>query len=303
MGAKSSKGATVLKGPGSTTQLSVHVHEGSKGICQDSVLAVESILPEYRAAVMGVFDGHGHSGHHVSEFVRDQVMEQLRGALDEIETKPRTVGSWTGVLDKVFTSVDDMLHKDQTFSAESSGSTAVMAVRKSDILVVAHVGDSRCVLGKTMTINVDTNPTYKITSEQLTRDHKAGDPVEKARIQKAGGQVMRWMNAVDRVFVPGKHEPGLAVARAFGDFDLKGHGLIVNPVVRVHDIQPHDEFVVLCSDGVWDVLSNEEVVNLIWDCKNRSKAAKVVAQKAVEGWNKQRNPNARDDISVVVYFF
>lgn len=69
-------------------------------------------------------------------------------------------------------------------------------------------------------------------------------------MQKAGGQVVRWMNAVDRVFVPGKHEPGLAVARAFGDFDLKSHGLIVNPVVRVHDIKPSDEFAVLCSDGV-----------------------------------------------------
>lgn len=76
------------------------------------------------------------------------------------------------------------------------------------------------------------------------------DAEEKARVQKAGGQVVKWMNSVDRVFVPGKHEPGLAVARAFGDFDLKSHGLIVNPVVRVHDIKPSDEFAVLCSDGV-----------------------------------------------------
>jgi len=73
---------------------------------------------------------------------------------------------------------------------------------------------------------------------------------EKARVQKAGGQVVKWMNGVDRVFVPGKHEPGLAVARAFGELDLKSHGLIVSPVVRVHDIKLSDEFAVLCSDGV-----------------------------------------------------
>jgi len=70
---------------------------------------LQGILPEYKAAVVGVFDGHGHSGHLVSQFVRDAVTERLKEALDEAETKPRTVGSWTTVLDKVFTRVDQAL--------------------------------------------------------------------------------------------------------------------------------------------------------------------------------------------------
>lgn len=92
--------------------------------------SLQGILPEYKAAVVGVFDGHGHSGHFVSQFVRDAVMERLKEALDEAETKPRTVGSWTAVLDKVFTRVDQALLEDPAVSAEGSGSTAVMAVRK-----------------------------------------------------------------------------------------------------------------------------------------------------------------------------
>lgn len=50
-------------------------------------------------------------------------------------------------------------------------------------------------------------------------------------------------------------------------------------------------------------MSNQEVVETIRETRFKGKAAKAVAMKAVNAWNSQRNPNARDDISVVVYFF
>ncbi|CAI7740052.1 unnamed protein product, partial [Closterium sp. NIES-53] len=92
-------------------------------------------------------------------------------------------------------------------------------------------------------------------------------------------------------------------ACAFGDFELKSHGLICGPDVTVRTIDPSDQFVVMGSDGVWDVLSNAEVVEIVANTWPRSKAAKQVAQKAVAKWAAEKHANSRDDISVAVLFF
>lgn len=55
---------------------------------------------------------------------------------------------------------------------------------------------------------------------------------------------------VARVWLPNSDSPGLAMARAFGDFCLKDFGLISMPDVYHHHITESDEFVILATDGV-----------------------------------------------------
>lgn len=55
---------------------------------------------------------------------------------------------------------------------------------------------------------------------------------------------------VARVWLPNSDSPGLAMARAFGDFCLKDFGLISIPDVYHHHITERDEFVILATDGV-----------------------------------------------------
>jgi len=55
---------------------------------------------------------------------------------------------------------------------------------------------------------------------------------------------------VPRMWLPDQDAPGLAMARAFGDFCLKNHGLICTPEVYCRKLSEKDEFLVLATDGV-----------------------------------------------------
>lgn len=79
---------------------------------------------------------------------------------------------------------------------------------------------------------------------------------EAERIRKCKGRVFALQNEpeVARVWLPNANSPGLAMARAFGDFCLKDFGLISVPEISYHQLTEKDEFVVLATDGVGDQL-------------------------------------------------
>ena len=130
-------------------------------------------------------------------------------------------------------------------------------------LVICWAGDSRVVL------SADGG-----TAIELSEDHTASRPDEKKRVQLAGGSV------------DSSHRVGgvLAVSRAFGDImhksimdgdeflqligsiseqnaaQLQEGPLICTPDIRRHSIEPSDEFLIIASDGIWDVLTSQEAV-------------------------------------------
>lgn len=57
---------------------------------------------------------------------------------------------------------------------------------------------------------------------------------------------------VKRVWLPHENTPGLAMARAFGDYIVKNYGVISVPEVTHRRISKNDKFVVLATDGVCD---------------------------------------------------
>lgn len=75
---------------------------------------------------------------------------------------------------------------------------------------------------------------------------------EAARIHQCEGRVFALQDepGVSRVWLPNNDSPGLAMARAFGDFCLKDYGLISVPDISYHHLNDNDEFVVLATDGV-----------------------------------------------------
>ncbi|CAD5178505.1 unnamed protein product [Musa acuminata subsp. malaccensis] len=82
---------------------------------------------------------------------------------------------------------------------------------------------------------------------------------EAERIRRRRGLfALRDEPEVARVWLPNIDSPGLAMARALGDFCLKNFGLISVPEISYRCITEKDEFIVLATDGVWDVLSNRD---------------------------------------------
>ncbi|KAJ9543512.1 hypothetical protein OSB04_023219 [Centaurea solstitialis] len=108
---------------------------------------------------------------------------------------------------------------------------------------------------------------------------------------------------VYRVWMPDEDRPGLAMSRSFGDFCLKDYGLISVPEIYYHKLTEEDEFVVLATDGIWDVLTNIEVVRLVASVRRRNLAARILVARAVETWRYKYPAAKTDDCTVIILYF
>mmetsp|Transcript_8908 Transcript_8908/g.25667 ORF Transcript_8908/g.25667 Transcript_8908/m.25667 type:complete len:709 (-) Transcript_8908:55-2181(-) len=148
--------------------------------------------------------------------------------------------------------------------APSAGCTAVVAMVAGDRLLVANAGDSRCVCSK------------EGEAVALSEDHKPDDPEELARIIKAGGFVAQ-----------GRINGSLNLSRAVGDLEFKlnrecgpeEQAVTAAPDVREVQLEEGYEFLVLACDGIWDVMSNQEVVTFVRTALLAGDSPKQVCEK------------------------
>lgn len=92
------------------------------------------------------------------------------------------------------------------------------------------------------------------------------------------------------------------MSRAFGDFLLKDYGIIAVPDVSHRCLTSKDQFIVLATDGVWDVLSNNEVASIVWEAESAEAAARAVTETATATWRTKYPAAKIDDCTVVCLF-
>ncbi|XP_051504688.1 protein phosphatase 1G-like [Myxocyprinus asiaticus] len=130
-----------------------------------------------------------------------------------------------------------------------SGTTAVVALIRGKQLIVANAGDSRCVVSE------------KGKAVDMSYDHKPEDELELARIKNAGGKVT----------MDGRVNGGLNLSRAIGDHFYKRNKALppeeqmisALPDVKVLTLNEDHEFMVIACDGIWNVMSSQEVVDFV----------------------------------------
>lgn len=259
---------------------------------QDSwmILKVEGEFTIY-----GVFDGHGSKGHDVSQFVKENLPKVLIRD-DQFRTDPQK--ALTNAFHKIqaMLEVATMMEK---INATLSGCTCTVVVqRHSDgTIFVAHCGDSRAILG--------TRKGDKLQPHALTVDHKPNDKDERKRIQENGGQVIYDGFCNHRVYARGQKYPGLNMSRAMGD--LMGYydaGISATPTVSSHKLQAEDELLIVCSDGVWEFMENEDVVELVSNFSSQKSmaAAEALAKQSWERWIHEEGGMVVDDITALTIF-
>ncbi|PNY03534.1 putative protein phosphatase 2C 33-like protein [Trifolium pratense] len=251
----------------------------------------------------GVFDGHGQYGHVVAKKVRDafplKIMNEWNshrggdGNKNNDNNNNKNYNHFKMMREsfvKASKSMDRELKQQHSMDSYGSGTTA------GQELVIANVGDSRAVLGT-------RDPDGSLIALQLTTDLKPNLPREAERIMMCKGRVFALENeGIARLWLPNVDSPGLAMARAFGDFCLKDFGLISIPEVSYRRLTDQDQFVVLATDGIWDVMSNEQVVNIVASAP-RSSAAKLLVESAVQAWRTKLPSSKPDDCSAICLFF
>ncbi|KAF6216960.1 hypothetical protein GE061_001311 [Apolygus lucorum] len=190
-----------------------------------------------------VFDGH--AGATVSAHCADQLLECIVNSEEFKQSK------FSEAIRMGFLKLDNTLRTKPEFACgqDKAGSTAVCALVSPKQVFIANCGDSRAIICR------------KGKADFSTQDHKPMLPAERERIQKAGGTVM-----IQRV------NGSLAVSRALGDYEYKnveGRGpceqlVSPEPEVFIQDRdEENDEFLVLACDGIWDVMSNENVCDYV----------------------------------------
>lgn len=319
---------------GSSSVASLFTQQGKKGTNQDAMIVWENFCSRAGTIFCGVFDGHGPYGHMVARRVRDSLPLLLNAELEvKSSADPTGVvvnGGTNGnslaedsfdddlcdsteaennekfpeihvplkrSILKAFKSMDKELKLHPTIDCFCSGSTAVILVVQGQDIIVGNVGDSRAILA---TRDKDDS----LVAVQLTVDLKPNLPREAARIQKFKGRVFALQDEpeVARVWLPNSDSPGLAMARAFGDFCLKDFGLISIPDVYYHRVTERDEFVVLATDGVWDVLSNKEVVDIVASAPGPTSASRALIDCATRAWRLKYPTSKNDDCAAVCLF-
>ncbi|PSS00099.1 Protein like [Actinidia chinensis var. chinensis] len=200
-------------------------------------------------AFFGVFDGHG--GSRTAEYLKNNLFKNLSSHPDFIkDTKSAIVES--------FRQTDADYLNEEKGQQKDAGSTASTAVLLGDRLLVANVGDSRVVACRDG------------SAIPLSIDHKPDRSDERQRIEQAGGFII-WA---------GTWRVGgvLAVSRAFGDKLLKPY-VVAEPEIQDEEIDGID-FIIIASDGLWNVLSNKEAVAIVQDITDAESASRKLIEEA-----------------------
>jgi len=242
-----------------------------------------------------VFDGHAgsrvsyHCSNHLLECIsssgqfRDSLKKENELGEEELMDKVKS-----GIL-QGFLELDEKLRQipEVANGEDKSGTTAVCVLISSKYIIFSNCGDSRGVLS-----GDGAKPVL------VTQDHKPNNPPELERIQNAGGSVM-----IQRV------NGSLAVSRALGDFEYKnvdGKGpteQLVSPEPEFYMKKREtekDEFLVLACDGVWDVMTNEDICSFI---SARMRVTDNLEQIANEVIDTCLHKGSRDNMSIIIIAF
>ena len=209
-----------------------------------------------------VFDGHG--GKFISGYLKKSVSHFVK-KYDNYNNKLK--------IRRFYDKIHKHLIKTYPKEAKYVGSTALWVMLQKNKVLIANTGDCRAVLSRNN------------LAIALTKDHKPHWIDEKKRITKLKGQIkfdgMDW-----RI-------KNLSVSRAFGDLDTYPY-ITYKPELFEYSLSKLDQFMIIACDGLWDVMTNQEVVHFV--LHNKTQTAMKLARYAIK-------KGSTDNISVIVVFF
>ncbi|XP_037473755.1 probable protein phosphatase 2C 52 isoform X2 [Triticum dicoccoides] len=223
---------------------------GKRATMEDFFDIKSSKIDDKQINLFGIFDGHG--GSRAAEYLKEHLFENLM-------KHPQFMSDTKLAISETYKKTDSDFLDSEINTHRDDGSTASTAVLLGNHLYVANVGDSRAVISKSG------------KAIALSDDHKPNRSDERKRIESAGGIVM-WA---------GTWRVGgvLAMSRAFGNRLLKQF-VVAEPEIQDQEIDDELEFLILASDGLWDVVPNEDAVSLVKMEEDPEAAARKLTETA-----------------------
>eukprot|EP00612_Vaucheria_litorea_P001972 CAMPEP_0171455598 /NCGR_PEP_ID=MMETSP0945-20130129/2428_1 /TAXON_ID=109269 /ORGANISM="Vaucheria litorea, Strain CCMP2940" /LENGTH=320 /DNA_ID=CAMNT_0011980869 /DNA_START=257 /DNA_END=1219 /DNA_ORIENTATION=+ len=213
---------------------------------EDMAVVFNELAGANEALLCGVFDGH--SGGNSSSYAAKNIFPSV------VQTEAWKSENYEEALIEGFLTLDKNLRTIEP----KDGTTAVCAVVTAEKIWVANCGDSRAILCRGG------------VAVSLSQDHKPDVYEESQRIYRAGGFVEYDSSPCPRVMAPNCYL-AMATSRTLGDFHFKLNDkrpqdeqiVSPKPAVSLVSRSDLDQFIILASDGIWDVMKNQELCDLL----------------------------------------
>ena len=228
---------------------------------EDIGILIPDLTNDYKVSLFGIFDGHG--GTDVVKFVKSRLPQLIKIYLNDLF--PVEIA-----FKNAFKKVDEEL---KFFDSEYIGTTATLILIKDNKIYCANVGDSKAYI------------IYDKAYKQISNDHKCTNEDERKRINEIGGKIIK-----NRVMGQ------LILTRTLGDLYVKQFGVINTPDINVYDINETINYVIIASDGVWDVVDLDTITNMGKAGKNVGEFCKDIVKLAL-------NKGTKDNVSCIVISF
>ena len=231
---------------------------------EDIGVMLPDFIPEKKYSLFGIFDGHG--GNDVVKYIKNRLPEIIKANI----TKNDNYDSIENNLTSSFHKIDEEL---KFYDSEHTGSTATILLFQDNIVYCANVGDSTAFI------------VYDNFIKKISIDHKCTDPKEEERILLSGGKITK-----NRVMGQ------LVLSRCLGDLYCKKYGVSNIPDISVNKLEGNVKYVVVASDGVWDMVKENELLQLSKNRKNAEGFCKDLVKLAID-------KDTKDNVSCIVISF
>ena len=289
-------------GSGSGEPESGEVDDSKKKVNQDSYFIFKNFAGHKDYLYMSVCDGHGAEGHFVSRFIKEVLPKEMSENLKHRDIINDTENTHQ-IISRTFLNANDKLVYTEEINSLFSGSTCVSVIYTPEKLIVPNIGDSRAVLAR------EDKETGEYMPIELSRDHKPTEKDEAMRILENDGRIQPFFEdgefvGPERVWVKEDEVPGLAMTRSFGDRVAATVGVISKPEIKEFSYSENDRFMLIASDGVWEFLSNQEVMDMIkkFYLENRlNECCEFIYEESKKRWLQEEE--VIDDITMILVIF
>ncbi len=273
---------------------------------QDNFIIEKNINNIFEFNIFAVLDGHGDNGHIISQLASKYLIKKFTSITKDFNDVEYIYNFFKKSdyqeIINIFLEIDTEIINKSKFDVSLSGSTCVFVLQLGEHIICANIGDSRAIL------IYEENGQNKIF--ELSHDSKPDVPEERRRIELIGGVVDQIKDENGertgpyRVYMKNSELPGLAMSRSFGDKKAKSCGVIPYPDIIEYNLKGNIKYMVICSDGVWEFLSNEEVMDIgdkYFYQNDINEFCSQLLKRSTEIWEKEEC--YMDDITIVVVFF
>ena len=283
--------------------------------------APDDLSSSVSTALFGVYDGHGQTGDLCSQFAKKHMPSHLKSILSKKKGE-LTDDQIHSAVTKAHVNTNKALKKDKNIDDSLSGTTAISVFfhGQGNRITVANVGDSRAIIGHQEANGIKAFP--------LSRDQTPYRKDERARIKATGARVLSLdqMEGLEpihddsesnhaemelgedldedgdppRVWAPDGDYPGTAFTRSIGDSLAEDLGVYAEPELLSREILPSDKMLIIASDGVYEFLTNQSVIDICAKFKDPLEACRAVVNEAYELWLQYELRT--DDITIIALF-